>query len=291
VSTPNAPAGIDDDELPREVRVVWIPLACVLLVVVFFLAGLPTDRIGKLASQKLGGALGTRVTIGELGPGISLSGPVLAASDVRIELPGGAALVFAHARVRPAFSLRWLRGQPALAIDATGEAGSIHGTVFPSGKRGFEGTLADVDLARLPLGGALPQGSFEGRATATGDIHWLADGPMGAFELVARDGSLSLPALPIALPYATLRATIAMTDAALADVQSFALDGPMVAATITGTVGRAPVLTAAPLALEARIETREASLRPMLQSAGLRPDANGVATVKVGGSIGQPSVR
>ncbi len=281
----------ETDELPREVRVVWIPVACVLLVIVFFLSGLPTDRIGELASRKLGAALGTRVTIGALGPAVSWRGPVLSASEVRIALADGSSLTFDRARVRPALSLRWLRGQPALAIDAAGPAGRIDGTLYPSGEPRFDGTLAEVDLARVPLAGALPAGSFEGRATASGRVHWSAAGPQGEFELVARDGSLALPSLPIALPFATLQASVAMTDAAFAEIRSFAIEGPMLAASASGTIGRATPFGVAPLSLQAKVEAREASLRPLLQSAGLRPDASGVANVTIGGTAGHPSLR
>jgi hypothetical protein len=97
--------------------------------------------------------------------------------------------------------------------------------------------------------------------------------------------------VPLALPFATLHAELALTDAALAQIDTFALDGPLLGATAKGSVGRAPFLNAAPLQLELRIEAKDASIRPLLSQAGLRFGSDGAAQLRVLGTVGQPLLR
>jgi type II secretion system protein N len=286
-----SPGRFDELELPRSVRRIWIPLGCVLLTLFFFLRGFPYDRIGEIASARIAASTGTRIAIRSLAPSLGLLGPGVRAEGVSTTLPDGTALVLDVARVRPAWSLSWLRGRPALAVDLEGPLGRAVGTLTLGPEPAFEGQLRDVELARLPVASFLPGGSADGKADVDTDVRSTPAGARGRIQIDARDGSLALPNLPLALPFAKLHAELELTDTEFARIGAFDLDGPLLAARATGQINRAPYLAAAGLQLELRIEAKDPSLRPLLTQAGLPVGPDGSAQVRVLGSVGQPIVR
>lgn len=278
-------------ELPRSVRRIWIPVGCVLLTLFFFLHGFPWDRVGSMASERISALTGARVTMRSLSPSLGLLGPGIAAEGVTATLASGNTIELEHARVRPAWSLSWLRGRPALAVDLRGPLGGAAGTAYLGSEPGFDGRLTDLDLAKLPVTNLGPGAAADGRADADADVRLGPDGPRGTLRIDARDGSLSLPNVPLALPFATIHAEVELTDAALVQIGAFDLDGPLLAVQASGSVGRAPFLTGAPLQLEVRLDAKDASVRPLLGEAGLRVGPDGAAQVRVLGTVGQPIVR
>jgi len=277
-------------ELPRWARSWGIPLGCVLLTLFFFVTGLPTDRIGAYATAKLRAATGADVTIRELGLGLGL--PVaLSAQGVSLRFAGAEPFELERAKLRPAWSLSWLRGRPAFAIDVAGPLGSADGTVTLGAEPGFDGAIDGVDLARLPLDSWLPGASADGRLRAEGVVRRTDTGPRGELTLEVGEGSLSASSLPVALPYTSLRGKLRFTDASAVEIDGLTLDGPMLAGRLEGTIGHSPIATDAPLALKLHVEAREASLRPMLEAQGLRLGPDGGADVTISGSVSAPSVR
>lgn len=284
-------ARADELELPRSVRRIWIPVGCVVLTLFFFLQGFPWDRVGALASARISELTGARVSMRSLSPSLGLLGPGIAAEGVTATLPNGNAIELDRARVRPAWSLAWLRGRPALAVDLRGPLGGAEGTAYLGAQPGFDGRLSDIDLAKLPVANLGPGAAADGRADADADVRLGPEGARGTLAIDARDGSLSLPGVPIALPFATIHTEVALTDAALVEIAAFDLDGPLLSAKVSGTVGRTPFLSGAPLQLEVRLDAKDASVRPLLGQAGLRVGPDGAAQVRVLGTVGQPIVR
>jgi type II secretion system protein N len=268
-----------------------IPLAAALLTLLFTLCGFPYDRLAPSVAAKASQGLGAKVSIASVGPSVSLLGLGVRASGVSVAWPDGSQLKLDSLRVRPAWSFAWLRGRPALALRLAAPLGQLSGTLVLGSQPGFDGAIHDLELAKLPLQNLVPGASIDGKANGDLDVTNTPGGARGSFHIEARDGSLGLPNLPFALPYTTLSTDVRLTDAALAEITSLELDGPLLAVRASGSIGRAMLLAAAPVNLSLRLQAKDSSVRPLLAAAGLRVAADGTAELRVTGTAGQPLVR
>ena len=273
-------------------RLAALALAYVALTAVFIAAGFPYARIGPRIAAAIGSATGTQVSVGRLDFAVRWFRPMLLANDVDLAWPDGQRLHLAHARIGPALSRSWLRGEPALALALSSELGRIEGTATLGRTPGFAGELHGVALDKLPSDALAPGLRLTGSLDATLDVQLAADGAAeGSAQLGARDGSISPPNLPIGLPFAKLDADLALGGAALLTVKSLALEGPLVAGNGTGTIGRGRSLDTAPLALELHLQARDAGLRQLLIAQGLPLGADGSANLMVSGTLASPALR
>lgn len=271
-------------------RALAISVAAVALTSVFLVAGFPYDRIAPRAAAGIGSVTGTRVTIGRLGLGVTWFAPQLRAWDVHVAWPSGKAASFQSVRVHPAWSTAWLRGAPALGIELRSPLGEVDGTVIGGAEPSFDGELRQVSLALLPLQEIAAGTQLDGRVDAQLEVTIGEAGPQGRAHFEATQGSLTLPLLPIGVPFDKLSGDLALGGDTLAVLNAFDLAGPLVALTASGTVGRNANPDLAPLALKARIEAREPAVRSMLESEGVTLDASGAAAVEIGGTLGSPEV-
>jgi len=277
--------------LPRGLLLVGVPIAGVILVAFFFFLGFPWETLRELVASQASSATGTRIAIAELGPGFSPLGPALEARGVAATLPGGETLRLDRARVRPAWSLSWLRGDAALAVDLSAPEGRLRGTVYAGSEPGFDGRIDELNLGRLPLSDVAPDLALDGIATADVDVRNGERGPEGRVELHAVEGSVGVPGLPVALPFQSLDADATLGGDARLRLESFALAGPMLSADGEAVVASAPVFATAPLDATLHVDVHEASVRPMLRNLGVRLDAEGRAEVRLGGTLAAPTVR
>ncbi|MCC6640387.1 MAG: type II secretion system protein GspN [Deltaproteobacteria bacterium] len=275
----------------RRVQRVGIPIGAVLLTLLFVAIGFPYDRLRDVVAAKAGQALGAQIRMTSLAPAVSLAGPGVAVTGLAVTLADGRQLAIEKARVRPAWSPAWLRGRPALHVDVEAAEGHAVGTLVLGAEPGFAGTLSDVDLAKLPVAGMLPGLSLDGTANGDVDLRTTPAGPRGTIDLAAHGGSVALPGLPVALPFETLTARAELSDASLAGGVDVDLQGPMLTARLRGNVGRAPVVTNAPLDLQLQLAVVDPSLRPMLAGTGLRLAQDGSAEMRLTGSVGRPLLR
>lgn len=279
------------EPLPRGL--VWggAPVAAVVLFVFFVIVGFPYDRLATWISWQVRQATGTQLVIGELEPGLGLL-PGLEAHDVRVVTADGQRLDLARVWLRPALSWSWLHGVPAVAGEAEGDVGRADGVAWLGSHGGFEGELRGVDVARLPSDALAADVSLAGRLDADVDLHFGDDGPEGTTRFVATQGSLSHPALPLALPFAALSGELAWGEGDdLVRVNGLQLDGPLVSGTGSGRVGRAPDPVRAPLDLALEIRARDPSVQGFLRSSGARTGRDGTASFRVTGTLGDPVVR
>ena len=267
-----------------------IAVAAVALTTFFLISGFPYDRLAPRAEAALSSLTGARVAIGDLGLGLSWLAPQLRASKVEITWPGAKPFAFDRLRVRPAFSTSWLRGRPALVVAVASALGEADGTVVVGAEPSFDGELHNVSLALLPLQDVAAGAQLDGRADATIDLQMAEVGPQGSVRFEAKNGSLTLPMLPIGVPFEKLSGDLALGGDFVAKLASLDLAGPLVSLTASGTIGKGATTELSPLALQARIEAREPAVRQMLQSQGVALDANGGAAVTIGGTLGAPSV-
>lgn len=278
------------EPLPRGVVWLGVPVACALLVAFFVYLGFPYDRLADWISWRAGQATGLQLSIGELEPRIGWL-PGFEARDVSVVTQTGERIDLARAWVRPAWSLSWLGGTPALYADVEAGLGEAQGVVWLGDSGGYEGVLRQVDVARLPFA-ILPAGTeLQGRLDADVDVHLSEAGPEGAVTFRAGDGVLLHPRLPVGIPFDDLSGVVELGDAHLARIVTLELTGPMLSGGITGTVGHAAVLERGPLELEVRVASQDPNIQGMLRSSGARLDPSGSALLRVTGSLAQPVVR
>lgn len=277
--------------LPRRLLWIGVPIAGVVLVGFFFLLGFPYDLVRDAVAGQLSAATGSQVTIARLGPGLSPFGPQLVAEGVRVTLPDGTPLQVEHARLRPAWSLSWFSGTPALALDVTAPEGRVVGTAWIGSEPGFDGQVRDVALAQLPLQRFVPDLVVAGVASLDIDVRSRDDGPHGQLALEARDGSVGIPGFPVDLPYATLDGHAELGGESRVRVDRLVMDGPMVFVEASGTLGAGPRPETSPLEASLHVEVREQSVRPMVRGLGVRLDAQGRADVTLAGTPARPVVR
>jgi type II secretion system protein N len=271
-------------------RALAIAVAAFVLTTFFLISGFPYDRLAPRLAAKLENLTGARVAIGGLDLGLSWLAPQIRASQVQVTWPGAKPVAFDSLRLRPALSISWFRGAPALGIEVTSAMGEADGTVVVGALPAFDGELRNVSLALLPIGDVAAGASIDGRADATIDLAMSDAGPQGTVVFEAKNGSVTLPMLPIGVPFEKLTGDLELGGDLVANLASFDLAGPLVALTASGTVGKAATRELSPLALQARVEAREPALRSMLESQGVALDANGAAAVTIDGTLGAPNI-
>jgi type II secretion system protein N len=279
--------------LPRSPakRTLLVLAAYAALTLAFVVARFPIDRLTPRFEALASAATGARVTVGSLEVSLIALLPAVQARGVQVTWPGGAQLALDRVRVRPAWSLSWLRGDPSLALSLRKAGGSVDGTLRLGATPGFRGDVEKLDLALLPP--ALLGGSglaLDGKLDADLDLRMAELGPEGTLSLHAAGGSFSLPSLPVGIPYEKIDGDLVLGGDALVTIGSLVVDGPMLAGRASGTVGRGPTPPLAPISIDARIELREPALRGMLSGSGVTLGPDGAADVTIGGTLTSPQV-
>jgi type II secretion system protein N len=276
----------------RRGRIVAGVAAYLALTLAFVAAGFPYDRFAPRVADVLGAVTGTHATVGRVGAGLWwIVNPQLLLWDVDLKAADGRQFHFDRIRVRAAWSTSWLHREPSFVVALRSHAGDLDGTVRIGSQPGFSGRLSKVVLDRIPFDAVAAGLQLTGRLDADVQLRNGAGGPRGNVALHARNGSVSLPDLPIGIPFERMDADLALDDQNLVTVHSLSVDGPLAALQASGTVGRAPVAASAPLALQVHLEAREPALREVLAGEGVAVGANGVADLAVGGTLSSPVLR
>jgi type II secretion system protein N len=270
-----------------------IAVGCGLLTLFFFAVRFPYDRFRDPLVALVGAASGAEVQVGALSGGLGIGGITLVAAPATLLWPTGARLELTRVALRPAWSLSWLRGRPALHLDLRAPAGRLAGTVWPGEPAGFAGGVRELVLEQLPseLLAAAQGFAVTGRLDADADLS-LAGGVLGGeLSLDLREGALSAPGSPISIPFDRLEAELGVEDGQTLRVASASLTGPMVEGSAVGQLGLVGDLEAAPLDVQLDLRVADPSLRGMLAPLGVRLDGEGRARLHLKGSLGSPLVR
>jgi type II secretion system protein N len=275
----------------RRGAVLRTVLLCLVLTLGFALALFPVERLQGPVRGALASATGAEVALGEIRMGLGPTGPALRSRAVVLRWPAsGELLEIADARVRPAWSLSWLRGRSAWHLDFSGEAGRIAGTLWPEGPA-FSGRTDDLDLSALPraLVGDVPP--LAGRLDATVSLYTSEAGVLhGELSLTAQDGTLFLPDTPVAIPYADLRASLSRASDGATTLRALRLEGPMLTLDGQGTLGAGLDAARAPLALDLTIHRIDPLLAPLLQTVGIRAQPGLESVLRITGTLERPVV-
>jgi type II secretion system protein N len=277
--------------LPRWLRILGLPLAGLLIVTFFVIGGFPYDLLGERIAERVGISLDAQVTIAELSPRLQLAGPALEAGGVLVVWNDGGVLRLDRALLRPAWSLSWLKLEPAVYTEIEGPFGGIEGTLVAggSGAGSWSGQVRELDLTQLPAA-AISGFSLSGFADAEIDVTIGEAGPDGTATFLAREGSIQLPDIPMPVPFDVCKGDLVFGGDAFLTVRELTLEGPLLSADVTGSIAPAPVFANARLALDLEVSAQPA-IRAVLQSAGVRVGRDGRASLKVTGTPSAPVVR
>ena len=275
--------------LSGPARIAMIALGCVLLTLFFTYRGFPYERLGERLTRSLSRSTGSRVTIQGLGPRLQLAGPGVEIVGVRITTADGTTWSIDRARLRPAWSLSWLRLEPALHTRIEIPGGLAEGVFTLAEPLAWQGRLREVDLARLPVASLWPGAAFSGTLEGRVDLHSSPLGPDGIVRLEATGGTLSLPGMSAAVPFDQLTAALKLGENFLFGIQSLRIRSPLFSASVKGSVVRGRSIAKAAVNLQIQL-TAEPAVRPALEAADIRVSADGRATVRVGGTLAEPVI-
>jgi type II secretion system protein N len=277
--------------LPRGLVTIALLLFSLALVVVFALLLFPYDRFRGIAAAELGRATGASVSMDELGGGLSIGGPRLVATNLLLRWPDRKDLLLERARVRPAWSLSWLRGDPAIHLDVAGPVGSIAGTTTRVPGLNFEGRAREVDLSLLPVDHLADPLPVLGRLDAEIDLRPGPNGPIGEIRFESRDGSVALPQFPFAFPFEEAHGELERSESGAFAVREFAVSGPMFELVVEGSVAASRRVEEAGLDLEVDLVVVDANLREMVQPFGIQLDPKGAGQFRLEGTVSRPVIR
>lgn len=286
--TPSAP-----EPSAGRLRLVALALGCALLTGLFTLLLFPWQRLTPWLSQALAASSGAQVAVGDTRAGLGWLGPKLRVEHVDLRWPDGASLTIDRGSLRPALSLSWLRGAPALALEASGPALQAQGTLWPE-RPTFDGVLQTSDASTalagwIPPGGPSLSGPLRARIQVTSTPRLGV--PSGTLQLFGRNGSLALPGLPMAVPYQSLTGTLRLTNGKLLRIDGLKLTGPLLSLDASGSVGLAGDLATAPVDLRVTLHGVDRALARPLAALGIQLGPDGSGNVRIRGSLGAPQVR
>ncbi|MEM7411920.1 MAG: type II secretion system protein GspN [Myxococcota bacterium] len=275
---------------PRPLRLTGILFAALALTFVFILIRFPYDLLAERVADSVERQTGMRISLGEISVGIVKWGPGLEAEAVRIVRPNGARFELDQVGARPALSLSWLTGNPALALEVSSVQGEVDGVATFGDAGGFHGTLANLDLAQLPPDLLRSPLQLEGIANADVALDGTEAGTEGKIRFDAQDGSLGHPNLPFALPFTTFSGDLDLGGDAFAEIRDLNLDSPLASGRGRGTVGKGPSFANAPLRLEIEL-TVSGAIQSSLASQGVKVGRDGTVRVTLMGTPARPTLR
>jgi type II secretion system protein N len=275
--------------LDERNRLLRIGAACVVLTLIFLLAGFPYDALESRVVRAIEQAVGGRMRAGESQQSFGFTGPQYEWQDVRITGVTSRPLDIDRLSTRLAWSTSWFRLAPAYHVDLEGPSGSLQGVVNFGSRPRFDGRLEQFDLAMLPPDWTIAGVDVTGRADAsldvTGGEQW-----MGEVSLSVTAGSLTGGSFRIGLPFDELSGELQLAGDHRTEIASLHISGPLLTADVTGSIGPAAEAGEAPvdLAVEIDADVRATSL---LRNFGIRLNKKGVQSLTISGTVAEPQVR
>ena len=268
-------------------RKLLIGAAAVLLTLTLMYARFPYDRLIPGAEAAVEQATGMSLRIGQINPWPSLLGPGLSIGPLRVDLPLGARVTLEEMRVRPAWSLSWLSGDATLALEFQDEFFDGQALLVLGEETALAGQLVELDLASLHPKLLAKGLAIHGFSDLDLDLVLSDSGAEGSVHLSATQGSLQHPQLPMELPFEAVIGKFQLGGESWLTVESFEIDSPVLAGTLSGTVGPPP---GSNLDLRGEFEAVQA-IRAPLRNRGLQVARDGSVSVSIQGAASRPLLR
>jgi len=280
-----------DAELPRPLIVVGVPCVGVLLILFFLIRGFPYDALGERIASGIEQSHGIQIAFAEIGPTLQIAGPALEATQLRVKRPGRPPEPIDRALIRPAWSMSWFAGEPALHVELESPAGFAKGTLSWNGTTRWAGSIRNARPELPPISEWIPTGRVEGTLDATVELSMSELGPEGRVEFEVGGGTLFLPGLPSApLKFESLTGELELGGDAYAKLVSLQFDGPLAKGTGSGKIGRAARLDQAPIGFEFEFVVQPEPARAM-NASGVRVNPGGDAVARISGTVSKPTLR
>ncbi len=271
-------------------RITGVALAAIALTLFFMVLDFPYDRLAQRIATQIEQDTGTRIILGPVSLGFVRWAPGIEAEGVQIIQPDGTRFDLAEAGVRPALSLSWFSGDPALALDILSARGDASGVLTLGETPAYDGDLTNADLEVLPQKALGTPLHVKGRTDADIDVVVLPEGPSGTVTFQARDGILTHPELPLPMPFQKIDGEIDLGGEDWARIRSFSLESPLATGRARGTIGRAPNFATAPLRLQLEL-TVSGAIQGSLNAQGVEVGNFGQIRIEVAGTPTRPVVR
>jgi len=288
-------AAAKDSRFPRWLVIASYPVAAIVLILFFIFLGFPYNQLALRLSQIVESKMDVQLRIGDLSPQLGLGGPGLAASEVHARIGDKRPIVLERLVLRPAWSLSWLRAQPAIHIDVTSEVGDVSGTLTVGGSShwSWDGTLEHLDLDLLPLE-MIETFDLGGTLDATVDLQRAlasaGGGLVGMVEFDLREGTFRTKGLPIALPFESFHGRLDFGGEKYITLSGAELQGPLLEGTLQGDVGYATASGAQPISIDVAFQLGDEGLASIF-GAVARPGEDGRSHLQITGTLDSPVIR
>ena len=276
--------------LSRGFKFVLMPILAFILIVLFVFLGFPYEVVADRAIQAVEVQTGATIRYGEVNPRLTIGGPGFQFREVDVILPDGTRYAVDPLRVRPAWSMGWLTGEPTLFTQLKSEHGDVLGELTLGGAFGWDGTVSNLDLSAVPInvGETI---DLVGRADIDAQVIVRDGHPEGEIVFDALDGEIGHPAIPIPVEFDTAEGRIVLGGDHLAEIESLELIGPLLQVQVSGEIGHAANPGTEPLDISVDLTIREAGLLQMVRSMGLQLDPQGRAQLEIGGTLLAPELQ
>jgi len=216
----------------------------------------------------------------------------LAAYDLESGPQGSPDFRVERLTMRPAWSLQWFSGTPAVYLDLKSEIGNGKGTLTIGYTGGWEGEIRGLQLGELPLDAVMQSFSLDGTLDADVDLHGRTPdeggGLIGQVSFELKDGTVGGADLPLALPFDKLAGELQFLEQSVIRLVKLELAGPMLDAKAEGEIGGSDTAQERPLDLSIDYELHDPDLAAMLGLGGRR---NGPQKLTVTGTLASPVFR
>jgi type II secretion system protein N len=276
--------------IPRPLMKVGVPFVGLMLVLFFLVRGFPYDQLADRITLGAEQGFGVQLEIDQLGPAFQLAGPALELRGAHVRFPGGTAFPIDRVLIRPAWSLSWFSGTPAFYAEADSTAGSAQGIFQLADSSSWTGSVQNVSLVDKALASVLPTRSFTGSLDADFDLEFGEQGPEGRIDLEIRDGSVTLPKIPIGLPFDRLTSELTLGGDAFLTIESFEFEGSGTQGSGSGEIAHSSQLENARLNIEVNLSVSP-DMSKLVHKAGLRADREGKIKARISGTVAKPTIR
>ena len=283
--------------LSRGFKFVLMPILAFILILFFVFLGFPYDVVADRAIDTVQRQTGATIRYADLSPRVTVGGPGFKFRRVEIILPDGSRYSIDPLRVRPAWSLGWFTGEPALQADLLSEHGDVSGVLTLGRAFGWDGKVTNLDLTAVAimLGDEI---DLEGRADIDARVIVRDGRPKGEINLEGRNGEFGHPAIPFPIEFTQAEGRVLLGEGKLAVIETLHLVGPLAEVVVSGEIGQASSRGArsggesgnAPLDILIELTIREAGLRQMARNLGLNLDSEGRARLEIGGTLSSPEM-
>ncbi len=278
------------EALPRPLMAIGVPCAGLLLTAIFLVRGFPYDELGAWIAKRIEQRHGIHLAIGYVEPTLQLAGPALEGRQLRATFQDRPPQQIDRALVRPAWSMSWLTGEPALHLELEGPPGRLNGTLRWNGGPAWVGSLRGARPEAPPIADWIPIGGLEGDLEAKLDVARAENGIEGRVEFEIRDGSISIPGFTAPLPFEHLTGELDLGGDAYARLTSLRFEGPSAKGSGSGKIGRAQPLERAPIGFEFELEV-DSEVARTVRASGVKVSAGGSAIARISGTVADPKIR